>query len=168
MAIYWPLMPGSRVQPTSSCLSSVYSSRNSGSAGYVHEYTSVSPLKDRGTPFTPETSFSPEGRKMRYRLHIKRVYTYMAAPCMWPHEWSGIRYAMAFSVLVDIWWLPLDSNFMAFTGGVVLEIYPLCPSADLSPSQTCLKIEMEYFFSSQVISRSCQEFVTVCESLLAW
>jgi len=35
---------------------------------------------------------------------------------------------------------------MVFTGRVVLEIYPLCPSAGLSLSQTCLKIEMEYFF----------------------
>ena len=33
---------------------------------------------------------------------------------------------------------------MVFTGRVVLEIYPLCPSAGLFPSQTCLKIEMEY------------------------
>lgn len=111
------------------------------------------------------------GRNMRCRLHIKGVYTYMVAPYMWPHEWNEIRYTMAFRVLVYIWLLPLESNFMAFTERVlqqefVLEIYPPCPSAGLSLSQTCLKIEMEYYFSSQVISCSCQEFVTVCWSLL--
>lgn len=164
-------MPRSRVQVcviASPCMFFTWF----GSAVYVNRYIQLSAylFKDRGAPLASEAShFFLWTRHMRYRLHIMGFYTYVVAPYLWPHKWNVImQWLSEFWEIFDcspwkgtLWLLQRES----FTERVVLQIYPPIPSAGLSLGQTCLKIEMEYYFSLQVISCSYQEFVTVCWSL---